>query len=413
MGTTLRWPLAVACLALALAPACAGDQDGAPPARAATSTATGAGSPGGAATTGPSPAATGRTAASPHWKLFAGARLGGAAALLDVAASGPRDAWAVGYKDGAEDSEGRPALQHWDGTRWTETPEGAGDAGRLLGVSAAGARDVWVVGAGDSPYAAHWDGTRWTPRHPYGVAEEYVLSDVAAHGGHAWLAGRNTTQGVITEWTGRGFRNALRADGYFTAVTATTGHVWAVGNDAAAPDAQGGPMIWHGSAVSGTAIQSWQRARTPAIPGGVLRGVWTAGPDDVWAVGAVTAPGGGPRTPRTPLVLHWDGLAWRSVEVPVPGGALDGVTGSGPGDVWISGVDADHSGQALFLHFDGTGWSRSYGPLVREHREGQQYEESDDVRRTGIARVPGAGGLWAVGSVGAGDEEDDFILRHR
>ncbi|MFC4531307.1 hypothetical protein [Sphaerisporangium dianthi] len=405
MGTTLRWPAAMTCLILAFAPACGGGAERTPPAKRATS----APAAGGAATAVPSPAATGRTAASPAWKTFAGAGLDGSSALLDVAASGPRDAWAVGYERSAEDREGTPVLQHWDGARWTETPVSPADAWHLVGVSTAGPRDAWVVGNGESPYAAHWDGARWRRWHPYGIADEYVLADVAATGGHAWLAGRGATQGVITEWTGRGFRNALRADGYFMAVTAKPGHVWAVGNDAPASGTPGDPMIWHGSAVSGTAIQSWQRARTPRVAGGVLRRVWMVAATDVWAVGAVSPPGGGP---QTPLVLHWDGASWEQVAIPVPRGRLDGVTASGPGDVWISGVDADHSGQVLFLHFDGAEWTRSYGPLMRERRDGQQYEESDDVRRTGIARVPGASHLWTVGSVGTGDEEDDFILRH-
>lgn len=65
----------------------------------------------------------------------------------------------------------------------------------------------------------------------------------------------------------------------------------------------------------------------------------------------------------------------------------------------------------LFLRFDGVRWSREYGPLLRAHDDDQQYAETDDVNRTGIARVPGTGALWTVGSVGVGDDEEDFVLR--
>ncbi|WP_248959308.1 hypothetical protein [Sphaerisporangium perillae] len=418
MGTTCRWPIAMACLALAAA--CGGGPAGTPATRPAANPATpastappGGPSAGGTSPVGASPAATGEIAASPDWKTVPGARLEGSAALLDVAAAGPGNAWAVGYKESAEDREGTPALQHWDGARWTQTAVSSSDAWHLVGVSAGGPDDVWIVGNGESPYAAHWNGARWTGSHPYGVAEDYFLSDVATSGGHAWLVGRNASQGVITEWRPQGFRQALSADGYLLAVTAKRGHVWAVGSDAAASSGTSGtpgtPMVWHGTAVSGTEIQSWQREPTPQITGGVLRRVWMVSPSDVWAVGSVSPSAD---RPETPLVLHYNGASWQKVEAPIPRGRLDGVTAFGPADVWISGIDADHSGQALFLHYDGQKWTPSYGPLLREHDDGQQYEESDDIARTGIARIPGTSSLWAVGSVGGGDAEDDFVLRH-
>ena len=99
------------------------------------------------------------------------------------------------------------------------------------------------------------------------------------------------------------------------------------------------------------------------------------------------------------------------MEVPVSRGGLHGVTASGPRDLWVSGIDADHAGQLLFLHFDGRRWSREYGPLFRTYAEDQQYDETDDVGRTGITRVPGTDTLWAVGSVGVGDDEEAFVLR--
>ncbi|WP_214412209.1 hypothetical protein [Sphaerisporangium fuscum] len=403
MGKQRRWPIAITCLALVTG--CTGGGHAATPTARPASPSVPGSTP-----AVPGATATGRTTVSPDWRPVAGAKLAGNAALLDVAATGGRDAWAVGYKAGAEDEEGMPALERWDGTRWSEVPVDDEDVWHLVGVSAGGPDDVWAVGNGESPFATHYDGTRWTGFHPYGVAEDYLLADVAATGGHAWLVGRNLTQGVITEWTGQEFRNALRADGYFTAVTAKRGHVWAVGTDAPASEggASGTPMIWHGTAVSGPLIRSWQRGRTPQIPGGVLRRVWMITPSDVWAVGAVSARADGS---ETPLVLHWDGGQWSRVEVPIPRGRLEGVTALAAGDVWISGVDADHSGQSLFLHFDGRTWTRSYGPLLRAEAEDQQYPTSDDIARTGIARVPGTSTLWSVGSVGEGDDEAPFILR--
>lgn len=98
--------------------------------------------------------------------------------------------------------------------------------------------------------------------------------------------------------------------------------------------------------------------------------------------------------------------------MPVRLGAPHGVTASGPGDLRVGGIDADHAGQVLFLRCDGAKWSREYGPPFRVHEEDRRYEETDDVNRTGIARVPGTTALRAVGSVGVGDDGDDFVPRH-
>ncbi|MFF4992403.1 hypothetical protein ACFY19_34865 [Streptosporangium saharense] len=353
----------------------------------------------------PSPSRTASPVSS-AWKIVRPAELVGSSALLDVAAAGPREVWAVGYQRGAEDSEGSPAVVRWDGTRWREVAGLTGrDVNHLTGVSVAGPGDVWVAGNGVNAFAARWDGRRWTARRPFGVAEDYRLTDVAATGGTAWFTGNGPSGGVLIRWDGTAFQNVLTGSGgTFEAVTARQGHVWAVG---AAKD--GTPLVWHGSP------DRWERLPTPAIPGGTLRRVWQVSPSDVWAVGEVApadAVRDGARIRRgRPLVLHWDGTRWARAEVPVARGALQGVTASGPGDLWISGIDADQPGRALLLRFDGTTWTREYGPLLRMPRPDQQYEDSDRVTRTGVTRVPGTDTLWAVGSVGVGDDEDDFVLR--
>ncbi|MFB9675783.1 hypothetical protein [Streptosporangium vulgare] len=371
-----------------------------------------------------SPVATGAVASSAEWAAVGSAKLPGGTALLDVAATGPRDAWAVGYQDSAEDREGTPAVLRWNGSRWREMPlgelgEGAG-AARLEGVGAAGPDDVWVVGNGPSAFAAHWNGRAWAPHRPFGVAEDYRLADVTTSGGDAWFAANGPSGAVVLEWAGGGFRNVLSTGGTFEAITSGEGHVWAVGTSET-----GTPLAWHGTAGS------WESLETPPIPGGRLDRVWQVSPSEVWAVGQVSAAPAGPSGSETgpsaqaetppdvraggegarPLVMRWDGTRWTRVEVPVSRGSLHGVTASGPGNLWISGVDADHAGQVLVLHFDGTTWSREYGPLFRTYTTTQQYDGTDDVGGTVLTRVPGTETLWAVGSVGVGDDEKAFVLR--
>ncbi|MFC6085043.1 hypothetical protein [Sphaerisporangium aureirubrum] len=392
-----RLPIAAACLLMAAA--CGGGEPAAPPPAVP---------PSGSAPATPAPVATGETDASPEWRVVPGARTRPSSALLDVAATGPGDAWAVGYERAAEDDEGRPTLQHWDGERWRLTRLDPAEVVHLEGVDARDPRDAWVVGHGRYAYAAHWDGARWTGHRPFGVAAEYNLTDVAVTREVTWLVAHSGTQGQVVAWDGQAFRRAFQADGYFQAVTASKGHVWAVGADAAVSSGTPStPMVWHGKAEKGGAY-SWQRGRTPDVPGGVLQAVWAVSPTDIWAVGSVTAPGGGA---KTPLVLRSDGEAWWQVPVPVAAGELGGVTALAADDVFITGVDAAHSGQVLILRFDGGAWDTSYGPLLRREQENQQYPQSDDVGRTAVAQVPGTSRLWVAGAVGWGDEEDDFFLR--
>lgn len=404
-GMSKARPVAVMVVGALLIAACGAAPAAPEPTAAPAGTASR--TPASPASTSPSPVATGAVAASAEWTAVGGARLSGGTALLDVAATGPRDAWAVGYQDSAEDREGTPAVLRWNGSRWREIPLGQeAGAHHLEAVGAAGPDDVWVAGNGPSAFAAHWNGRAWAPHRPFGVAEDYRLADVSTGGGDTWFAANGPSGAVVLEWAGGEFRNVLTTGGTFEAITSGEGHVWAVGTSETRT-----PLVWHGTAGS------WESLETPPIPGGRLSGVWQVSPSEVWAVGQVSATpearpdaragGEGAR----PLVVRWDGTRWTRVEVPVSRGSLHGVTASGPGDLWISGVDADHAGQVLILHFDGTTWSREYGPLFRAYTTTQQYDETDDVGGTVLTRVPGSGALWAVGSVGVGDDEKAFVLR--
>lgn len=83
----------------------------------------------------------------------------------------------------------------------------------------------------------------------------------------------------------------------------------------------------------------WRRVPTP--PAGGLRGVWGAGPRDVWAVG------------ERGTVLRWDGTAWRPLATPTDERLTD-VHGTGPADVWLVGP-------RVALHWDGTRLSETAG----------------------------------------------------
>lgn len=77
-----------------------------------------------------------------------------------------------------------------------------------------------------------------------------------------------------------------------------------------------------------------------------LEGVWGSGSRDVWAVGHPTT------DILSGSLFHYDGVAWRTVPLPLPGPVpLHHVWGSAPDDVFAVG------GFGRVLHFDGRAWS--------------------------------------------------------
>ncbi|GIH22828.1 hypothetical protein Aph01nite_11380 [Acrocarpospora phusangensis] len=330
------------------------------------------------------------------WRIVKGARLGDrASALLDVAATGPSDAWAVGYGCGAEDSEGCPGVERWDGVRWrkADVPWRSYHAD---GVSADSPRNVWVAGNGETAAAAHWDGLRWRTYQPFGAAQYHRVNDVAV-AGQPWFAG-NTPNGsaVVVGWTRtRGFYPAFSLGGSLNAITArrSTGDVWAVGITGTQP------LVIHGDARG-----AWGNMLLPPIQDGVLTRVWQVAKNNVWVVGYA----GKTLADSRPIALRYDGKTWRQVPVPVARGRLTGLTGDGAGQVWAAGVNTDLGERVMFVRLPSG--SVSYGP--RLPIPDQRDYDPQTVTKVSIARIPGTKrGMWAVAAAGGGDREAHFILR--
>ena len=184
---------------------------------------------------------------------------------------------------------------------------------RLCDIVALGADDIWVVGNQDSarpPLAAHWDGRQW---RQFAVPGEGSLQRASA---------------------------------------SATNDVWAVSWNAGDDTV----VHWDGS--------MWSQLDTDAAGGEVnLYDIQALGPTDVWAVGATMSGNQDARKTR-PLVQHWDGSRWRTVDLPLAGvdvGAIFAVDASGTDDVWAVGAaaaeDAD-DGEPCCLHWDGKRWHR-------------------------------------------------------
>lgn len=146
--------------------------------------------------------------------------------------------------------------------------------------------------------------------------------------------------------------------------------VWAVGSRG------NGPLVerWDGAA--------WSVVPDAAGPGFHLADVAVVAADDVWAVGASRYPN------YQPVLEHWDGSAWRLAALPPIGaGGLTGLSARAADDVWAVGWYEDQSdGGSLYLHWDGSTWTRVDGPEAVWDWMDVSALAPDDV--------------WAVGNLG-------------
>jgi hypothetical protein len=232
--------------------------------------------------------------------------------LLGVTASGPDNAWAVGWTEivdsvttdpstGMTDIESHDAglIEHWDGANWHQVPAPADLPDLILNaVTTTAAGDVWAVGetsntghdaTSDQPVALHYDGHRWhsvvLPKT--GVAGE--LNTVVATGpDDVWAAGRavvdDSDRGhpLVEHWNGRRWEPvAAPGSGQIHGAAETPSGVVFVGYDEASGATYGERLS--GAGWSALGLPTVGDMSTPdavvAAPGG---GLAVAGASDVF-----------------------------------------------------------------------------------------------------------------------------------
>jgi hypothetical protein len=166
-----------------------------------------------------------------------------------------------------------------------------------------------------------------------------------------------------------------------TGVALFPGGAWAVGETGMAN--HGRDFFPFMVRVTGKAVQQVPIPRTPY--GGALNEVAATSAVDAWAVGfeANTGGGSGPA-----LILHWNGMAWTRVRLPVTLvrdlGATDDVAASSRTNVWMVGYFPAR--QPRIVHWNGRRWGDIAGPLI-----GTRYD------LVGVATTS-ARNVWAVGN---------------
>jgi hypothetical protein len=218
------------------------------------------------------------------------------------------DVWAVGARWAQKPAPFKPGnyqdvtlIEHWDGAAWSVVPSpnaatGPGSGNQLLSVAAVSPNDIWAVGEYDhyprvKALSEHWDGTSWT------------VGPQAAFGGIVDNS---------DEPTGYGF-TAVSAEPAGGVLAATQSSVWTLGPT-------GWRQIYRGTATKG----AW-----------LLGGIALTSATDGWTVGMTGRAG--------PAMLgeHWDGRRWVARQVPADGVVKrDGMSASGPDDVWLIGTFA-------------------------------------------------------------------------
>lgn len=160
-------------------------------------------------------------------------------------------------------------------------------------------------------------------------------------------------------------------------------------------------------------------------PAGDMNELWDVlafSPSNAWAVGTGWTEG---VYRYTPLVLHYDGQAWKAVSTArvdaYSGSFIYAIDGTSPFDIWIVGdVDRASHWAGLIEHWDGLLWRVVPGPEISRYATvtaisrtnswaagGQRTRWADDVFRPahwdgrGLKLIKDASGTWQVSALGS------------
>lgn len=168
---------------------------------------------------------------------------GTGASLFGVAATSPRNIWAVGNY--AVGNRFQPLIEHFNGIRWTLIPAAVAGSAELSRISLLTPSNGWAVGlrGASTPTRAqalieHWNGHRWTAARTPAVPGSSLADVLALSPRLAWAVGsaaapHGYTRTLIERWNGRAWAtlpgpNRPPASG-LTGIAGTPGHLWAVG----------------------------------------------------------------------------------------------------------------------------------------------------------------------------------------
>lgn len=169
--------------------------------------------------------------------------------LWGVTALSASNAWAVGNENTGTfpTFRFRPLIEHWNGIAWTlvrvPSPPLTGTGATLSGIAATSPRNIWAVGNYDTgtrfqPLIEHFNGAHWSLT-PAPIAGSAVLSRISLQApGNGWAAGIRGavphTQALIMHWNGHHWAPArspaIGGSGLADVLALTPRLAWAVGS---------------------------------------------------------------------------------------------------------------------------------------------------------------------------------------
>ncbi|WP_405064288.1 hypothetical protein OG474_22265 [Kribbella sp. NBC_01505] len=300
--------------------------------------------------------------------------------LDDIDAKGS-ETWAVGTDLLASFDDTRPLAFRWNGTRWIETPQPMRTNSTLNSVAVAGPKEVWAVGEDRAvpektkPLAMRWNGTAWKvvpgPSVPTGSFSAVTI----APDGTPWISGwadiGGSEHAVVYRYA-KGAWQPLTA-GLEDSVNGNTLTVLSATN--AWLGLNGGMAHFDG--------KTWTLdADVPTDGSQIPTGLVASGPKDIWASGVAHTSKG-----ERPLILHYDGTAWKQIPTPELSSQLYDITvfNNQPIAVGEKFTTADH---IITAH-----------PFVLALQDGQFVETTGPNVKDGTLTGAEAAGsrLWTVG----------------
>jgi hypothetical protein len=248
----------------------------------------------------------------------------------DIAAAGPDSVWiggVQGYIPGLPlpVSYGNPVVRRWDGSGWKEYPLNGWTGQGSIHEVAAAPGEVWIQGGA---YMARFDGAAFQKVTP--------PPDVSAlEAGTSGVYAASWSDDKVYKWNGSGW-------------------------DAASLPPQ---ARWTGNAYE-----------TVDPPAAEPVGAASNGPSGLYALADAD--------PYDDVPAHvWRKTAGGWSEVPVPAGLLARtIAQDSTGTLWVAGGT---SSQYSVYSFDGTTWTKRYGPAI------------DGISQ--LVAVPGTGTVWGLG----------------
>lgn len=184
-----------------------------------------------------------------HWNGHSWARqnspnpAGTSSYLLGVTAFSTGSVWAVGSSYASPHvSSGRTLILHWNGHRWSRqsSPNVSAGTNALSAVAATSPRNAWAVGQYNTstshPLIVRWNGHSWSRQRSPNPAGTVTLNAVTAtSASNAWAVGQDFgTSTLVLRWNGRSWhrQNSSGTSGpdALYGVTATSAsNMWAAG----------------------------------------------------------------------------------------------------------------------------------------------------------------------------------------